>query len=125
MDKKYIIVAEDDKYYANLFKIKLLKGGYETLIVGNGETALVAVRQKKPDLLLLDLVMPIKDGFEVLEELRADANLKDLKVIVLSNLGQEEDVKKANKMGVLGYFVKSDISLVEMMEKIKNIFKHL
>lgn len=119
MEKKYIIVAEDDKYYANLFKIKLLKEGYDVFIANDGEKALKASRERRPDLLLLDLVMPVKDGFEVLKEIRTDPTLKDLKVIVLSNLGQQEDEKRAEELGVSDYFVKTDISLAEMVNQVK------
>lgn len=119
MGKKYIIVAEDDKYYANLFKIKLTKEGYDVLVVGDGNEAIRAIKTKIPDLLLLDLVMPVKDGFEVLKEVREDPDLKNLKVVVLSNLGQQEDVKKANEYRVLGYFVKSDTSFQEVISNIQ------
>lgn len=118
--KKYILVAEDDKFYANIYKTKLAKEGYEVVVVGDGEQAIKLARQKKPDLILLDLVMPVKDGFETLKELKADANLKSVKVIVLSNLGQEEDIKKAKELGAVDYIVKANVSIGQMMSKIKS-----
>lgn len=118
-NKKLIIVAEDDLYYANIYKVKLAKEGYEPIVVGNGEWALKFARERKPDLMILDLVMPIKDGFETLKEIRADEKLKDLKVLVLSSLGQEEDIKRAKELGANGYLVKTDIAINDLMEKIK------
>ena len=118
--KKYILVAEDDKFYANIYRTKLTKEGYEVVVVGDGAQAMKLARQKKPDLILLDIVMPVKDGFETLKELKADANLKSVKVIVLSNLGQEEDIKKAKELGAVDYIVKANVSIGQMMSKIKS-----
>lgn len=117
--KKYVLVAEDDKFYANIYKTKLAKEGFEIAVVGDGLQALQLARERKPDLILLDLVMPVKDGFETLREIKSDANLKDVRVIVLSNLGQEEDIKKAKDLGALDYVVKANVSIGEMMSKIK------
>lgn len=117
--KKLIIVAEDDLYYANIYKVKLAKEGYEPIVVGNGEWALKFARERKPDLVILDLVMPVKDGFETLKEMRKDENLKYVKVLVLSSLGQEEDIKRAKELGADGYLVKTDIAIADLMKKIK------
>jgi len=120
--KKYILVAEDDKFYANIYKTKLAKEGYDVEVAGDGQAVLKLAKKRKPDLVLLDLVMPVKDGFETLKDIRADATLKTIKVLVLSNLGQEEDREKAKQLGADGYVVKSNISIEEMLVAIK---KHL
>ena len=117
--KKLVIIAEDDKYYGNIYKTILAKEGYRVEVVGNGEQAMAAIRKEKPTLLLLDLVMPVKDGFQVLKDLKANPALQSIKVVVLSNLGQEEDIKKAKELGASEYLVKSDLSMNEMMGKIK------
>jgi DNA-binding response OmpR family regulator len=122
-NKKYILVAEDDKFYSNIYKTKLTKEGFEVVVAANGEEALHHLRERKPDILILDLIMPIKDGFEVLHEIRTDSKLKDLKVIALSNLGQEEDKKRVNELGVLEYLVKTNLSIQEVTAKIKNYLK--
>jgi len=80
------------------------------------------VNKKSPDLIVLDLVMPLKDGFETLKELKADDRFKNIPVIVVSNLGQEDDIKKAKTLGAIDYFVKANISLNEMVDIVK---KHL
>ncbi|MBI4130467.1 response regulator [Candidatus Roizmanbacteria bacterium] len=118
--KKFILVAEDDIFYANIYKVKLTKEGFDVLVVGNGEWVLRSARKRKPDLILLDLVMPIKDGFETLKELKADPTLADIRVVVLSNLGQEEDMQKAKAMGAADYLVKTNISIQEVVGKIKH-----
>jgi len=119
-EKKYILVAEDDAFYSQIFKTKLEKEGFDVIVVGDGVQTLEAVRERKPDLILLDMIMPVKDGFETLEELKADEKLKDIKVVVLSNLGQEEDIQRAKKLGASSYFVKSNLSIQEMVKHIKN-----
>lgn len=118
-NKKYILVAEDDKFYGKIFKRKFSKEGYDVEVASDGEKTLEKMRDKKPDLLLLDLVMPVKDGFEVLEEMQANDQLKGIKVIVISNLGQEGDVEKAKKLGASDYFIKSNVSIKEVVEIVK------
>ncbi len=116
--KKYILVAEDDKFYANIYKTKLSSVGYDVLVVGDGEKAVEEARKRKPDLMLLDLVMPTMDGFEALAEIKADEKLKDIKCIILSSLSQEEDRQRARELGAVDYLVKTDLSIHEMIEKI-------
>ncbi len=119
--KKLILVAEDDVFYANICKSKLTAEGFEVVVAANGDEALKFVANRKPDLVLLDLIMPNKDGFQTLEELRKNEKTKDLKIIVLSNLGQDEDVKKAKSFDVLGYIVKTDITIQDLVKVIKNV----
>ena len=118
--KKLILVAEDDSFYAKIYESKLTSEGFEVVLAENGDQALKFLAERMPDILLLDLIMPEKDGFQTLEELRNNEKTKDLKVIVLSNLGQEEDIKKAKSMGVLDYIVKTDISIQDLVKVIKD-----
>lgn len=117
--KKFILVAEDDNFYANIYKVKLAKEGYDVTVVGNGEWVMKAVAKRKPNLILLDLVMPVMDGFETLKELKSDASYKSIPVIVLSNLSQDEDVQRVKSLGALDYLVKTNISIHDVVEKIK------
>lgn len=122
MEKKYIIVTEDDPLYANIYKMKLTKMGYEVDVAVNADEVLEKTRQRKPDLILLDLILPgKKDGFDVLKELKADEKLKDVKVVVVSNLSQEEDYKKASRLGADVYLFKVNMSIDDMVEKVKQI----
>jgi CheY-like chemotaxis protein len=120
-DKKFLILAvEDDVFIADVHRKKLAKEGYEVVLATNGQEAMNFVKQRKPDLILLDLIMPVMDGFETLKELKAAPNLKDIKVIILSNLSQEEDKKNVLKMGALDYIVKADVSFREILDLIKH-----
>ena len=85
----------------------------------DGLEASEKIKEVRPDLVLLDLIMPGKNGFEVLEEMKADKDLKNIPVIILSNLGQESDVDKGKSLGAEDYLIKSDISMKEVIETIK------
>ncbi len=119
MNKK-ILIAEDEKPMANALNLKLQSVGFETYVVYDGEAALTALTQSKYDLLLLDLVMPKKDGFYVLAQLKKSDIATP--VIVMSNLGQEEDKKRAKDLGALDYLIKSDTTLAAIVERIKRVF---
>ncbi len=114
-----VLVVEDDKFYSNIYKVKLAKEGIDARLAADGNEALKFAREKKPDLVLLDLIMPGKDGFETLQEFKADPELKDIRVIILSNLSQDEDVKRVMSAGAFDYIVKANISLQDMVEKVK------
>ena len=120
--KKLILIAEDDKYFVDIFNRILPKEGYNIQVAEDGQLALDAIHKQMPDLLILDLVMPIKNGFDVLAELKKENILKDLKVVVLSNLNQDVDVQKAKEYGAIDYLVKANISVNEVLTKIKSYF---
>ncbi|OGI27054.1 MAG: hypothetical protein A2359_01770 [Candidatus Moranbacteria bacterium RIFOXYB1_FULL_43_19] len=117
--KPLVLVVEDDVFLLNVHKKKLSKEGFEVLVAGNGNEALSLARKNKPDIILLDLIMPAKDGFQALKELKADPELKDIKVVVLSNLGQEEDKRRAMEAGALGYIVKANVSFREIINQVR------
>jgi len=110
--QKFIIVAEDNKLIARVLSNKLIQQGYEVQLAANGEEALQAVAARKPDLLLVDLIMPIKDGFATLRELRANPATKDVKVIITSDLQQADDIQKVQQYGVLGFFDKANLQQI-------------
>jgi two-component system, OmpR family, alkaline phosphatase synthesis response regulator PhoP len=124
MNKKpTVLVAEDDKLYAEIYESKLAKEGFEVVVVGNGKEAIEKAKKLKPGLILLDLVMPVMDGFTALEILKNDPATKEIRVVVMSNLGQDSDVQRAKKLGADEYLVKASISIQELMEKIKSYLK--
>ncbi|MFH1253113.1 MAG: response regulator [Candidatus Uhrbacteria bacterium] len=123
MAKKLIYVAEDDLAYSRVYKSKLESEGFDVVIIVEGEKVIPALKKKRPDLLVLDLIMPGKNGFEILQEIRASQKLKNLKVIIASNLSQESDQDRAKKFGITDFFVKADVSVMEMVAKIKNSLK--
>jgi len=119
--KKKVLLAEDDKYISIAYKDGLGRAGFEVVIATDGAEALEKIKTDTPDIVLLDLVMPVKDGFEVLEALKADGTIKKLPVIILSNLGQVSDVEKGKALGAVDYMIKADFSMKEVIEKVNSI----
>ncbi len=120
---KKILIAEDDKFLANAYRIKLEKEGYEILIVENGEELLDQIESFKPDTILLDLVMPKMDGFEALEKLKENKSTKKIPVLITSNLGQQSDQNRSMELGADGYIIKSNVTLKEVIKQIKELTK--
>ena len=119
MAEKKILIAEDEKPMARALEIKLNKAGFETVVVFDGVSALKELVVNKYDLLLLDLMMPNKDGFSVLTDMK-ESKIK-VPVIVSTNLNQKEDIEKALGLGAKDYFVKSDTTIAEVVDHIKKV----
>ena len=119
--KPYILIVEDDQAYGKVFERKLSREGFETKWVSDGKKGLEAVEEKMPDLMILDLMMPNIDGMGVLAELKNRGLMDKIKVIVATNLSQEVDVAKAKDAGADDYFVKSDLSIAEMVKKVNTV----
>lgn len=120
IQKPLILIAEDDEFFFKIYKSELSKQGYEVDVVHNGEEAIEYIKKRKPDLLLMDLIMPIKDGFDTLAELKSDKNLAGLNIIAFSSLGQPEDIQKAKSLGAKEYLIKKDMAIKDVVEKVKN-----
>ena len=120
MSKK-ILIIEDDKFLRELIVKKLVKEGYEISEAVDGEEGIKKVKEEKPDLVLLDLILPGIDGFEVLAQMKEDRNVTKIPAIILSNLGQKEDIEKGLKLGAVDYLVKAHFTPGEIIEKIKKI----
>jgi DNA-binding response OmpR family regulator len=120
---KKILVVEDDKFIANAYRVKLTKAGFEIKMAYDGEEALEILKGFTPDLMLLDLIMPIKDGFTVLAEIRANPKWASIPVLVTSNLGQKEDIDRGMQLGANGYVIKTDLSMDELVTKINSLIK--
>lgn len=114
-----ILIVEDDKFLMKVYLAKLKKEGFHVVDAMDGEIAVEKAKAEKPDIILLDLIIPKKDGFSVLSEIKSDATLQSVPVIILSNLGQTEDVKKGMDLGAVDYIVKSDMSIDDVLIKIK------
>lgn len=117
---KKILIAEDDKTLAKALKQKVADAGFEVIEATDGEQALQKFISEKPDLVLLDIVMPSKSGMEVLEEIRIKMSNKT-PIIILSNLEGEKDIETAKNLGVVDYFIKSNISLLKLVTKIHEV----
>lgn len=119
--KKNILIAEDERPMARALELKLLNSGFNAKAVYDGEEAIKELSSNKYDLVLLDIMMPKKDGFGVLEEMKNQKII--VPVIVSSNLSQHEDLEKAKTYGVAGYFVKSDTPISEVVNQVKKVLK--
>lgn len=117
-ENKKILVVEDDGFLMKIYEIKLKQEGHLVIKAVDGEQAVALTKSEKPDLILLDLILPKKSGFDVLDEIKADPETKDIPVVILSNLGQEEDMKKGLDKGASSYIIKANSTIEEFMEKI-------
>jgi DNA-binding response OmpR family regulator len=122
-DMKKILFIEDESALQKTFKDVLEKEGYQMISALDGESGLKLARTQKPDLILLDLILPKKDGFEVLKELKEDESTKGIPVIVLTNLEDIESVEKAIELGATTYLVKAQYTLEEVIQKVKKAIK--
>ena len=118
-----ILIIEDDKFLRELMVRKLVNDGYEVIEATNGEEGVRTAKAEKPDLILLDLILPGIDGFESLTRIRKDQEIANIPVIILSNLGQKEDIEKGLKLGATDYLIKAHFAPGEIAEKIASILK--
>lgn len=123
MTKKNILIVEDDSFIAVAYKEGLEREGYAVEIAEDGESALLMMKKTAPDLVLLDLIMPVMDGFEVLRLMKEDELLQTIPVVILSNLGQETDIEKGKSLGAEDYLVKADHTLDDVLCVIKKQLK--
>lgn len=114
-----ILIVEDEEILGKVLKEKFEKKNYSVVIGTDGEAALGLAKKHKPQLIILDLVLPKKDGFEVLKDLKSDFELKHIPVIILSNLDQDEGIKKAFDLGAIDYIIKTQHPVNEIVEKAR------
>lgn len=117
--KKQILVVEDDQFLRGLMVKKLESEDFDVMQAVDGESGLRLAREKKPDLILLDLILPGIDGFEVLRQLKAGSDTADMQVVVLSNLGQKDDIDRALSLGAKDYLIKAHFTPGDIVEKVK------
>jgi DNA-binding response OmpR family regulator len=122
MSAHRILLAEDDRFLRKAAETMLKRNGFTVLTAADGEEALRVARAELPELLLLDLIMPKLQGFDVLQALKSDASTADIPVIVLSNLGQDSDVQLARERGAVDYIIKSNIALEALVERVHAFF---
>ena len=118
MTPRTILLAEDDRFLRRAAEVTLKQRGFNVLLACDGQEALDMARAYRPDLLLLDLLMPRKTGMEVLSELRAQPGTRDLRVLILSNSSKELEMQSARTLGVAGYWIKANLSLKELGDRV-------
>lgn len=121
---KQILLVEDDPFLADIYTTKLKEAGFSVAIAPDGNECLNKLKEKMPDLLLLDIVLPQVDGWEILRLIKQDEKYKDLKVVILSNLGQKSEVQKGLEMGADRYMIKAHYTPGEVVQEIKKILKN-
>ncbi|MDD5342716.1 MAG: response regulator [Patescibacteria group bacterium] len=114
-----VLVVEDEAFLSQALSDKLRKSGYEVETAMDGEMGLEKIRSFKPEVVLLDLLMPKKNGYAVLDEIKKDKTWKNLPIIVLSNFGEKTEIKKAKDLGAKDYYVKANVKLADLVNKIK------
>ncbi len=120
MNRRKILIIEDDVFLGDVLLKKLTAEGYDTLLSRDGAAGLTQIREFKPDLILLDIILPTKSGYEILAEKNQDASIKDIPVIVISNSGQPVEISRALSLGIRDYLVKAQFDPDEVLNKVRN-----
>lgn len=121
--KPKILFIDDDDFLRKIYKSELSDQGYEVVLAANGEEGIALAKAQIPDLIILDMIMPQKNGFEVLDALKKDEACKNIPIIILSNLGQEKDVARGLSMGAQEYLIKDKMSMEEVVAKLQKYLK--
>lgn len=119
-NKKLVLLVEDDPFLSNILMMKLQKEGLNVIHAVDGDDALTKLNEGDYEMVLLDLILPKKNGFEVLETMRRDSRFENTPVIIVSNLGQDSDMEKARSLGVIDYIVKERLSIDDLVNKVKS-----
>jgi DNA-binding response OmpR family regulator len=118
---KKILLVEDDPLVSDIYKTKLEKEGFKVSLARDSESALNKMKEERPDLLLLDIVLPGAEGWEVLEKMRRDEGVKGIKVVIISNLSQKKEIEKGLSLGAIKYLIKANYTPSEVVKEIKKI----
>ncbi len=118
---KSVLVVEDDPFLGSLLPNRLSKAGFSVTRASDGEEALEMLKTMKPDLILLDIILPKKSGFEVMEEIQKDPLLKRAPIVIISNLGQDEDVARGRQLGAIEYYIKAQTSIEDLVGKVEQL----
>lgn len=120
-NQKHIILVEDEETLTNIMRAKLERAGFRVTLAGNGEEGLSQIRSQNPDLVLLDMMLPVLNGFDLLETLRREGILPALPVIVISNSGQPVELERIKRLGVRDYLIKINFSPEEVLQKVEQV----
>jgi len=124
MDKKIkVLIIEDDSYILDMYKIKFEASNFEVIAASDGMAGLKILEKKRPDVILLDVIMPKMDGFSVLKAIKDKSKLKKIPVILLTNLGQRENIEKGFELGAASYIIKAHFTPSEVVKKINDVLK--
>jgi len=119
--KHTILIVEDEVFLMNLLTLQMRKENFEVVQAFDGIEAVEKLKTVRPSLILLDLILPKKNGFEVLQEISQDPQLSNIPVVIISNLGQESDIARGKELGAIEYYVKARLSIDDLVNKVKEI----
>ena len=120
---KKILLIEDDPFLGSLLGNRLKKEGFDLVVAKSGNEAMKALKANTPDIILLDIILPGKSGFEVLEDMKTDPQIPKVPVVIISNLGQESDIERGKELGAVEYIVKARVSIDDLVKKVKDYLK--
>ena len=120
---KKILLVEDDPFLIDIYSTKLEEAGFNVSIAKEGSQVLEMAKKNKPDLILLDIVLPNVDGWQILKQIKEEPSSKQAKIIILSNLSQKEEVEKGMRLGADRYLIKSDYTPSQVLEEIKKLLE--
>jgi DNA-binding response OmpR family regulator len=120
-DKKKILLVEDDRFLSEMYVTKLTESGFDVEVAYDGKEGLAKIEEFMPNLILLDIVLPGMDGFEILQKIKKEESLKNILVIALTNLGQREEVEKGLRLGASDYIIKAHFTPTEVVAKVKRL----
>jgi DNA-binding response OmpR family regulator len=121
--QKKILIIEDEAYLTDLYKMRFEQAGHSVFTADNGEEGLAVAKSEQPDIVLLDIMLPEMDGYEVLKRLRKDAKTKDISVFFLSNMVQDGEIKRGMQAGADDYLIKSNLTPSQLLERLEKFFK--
>ncbi|MEK7680551.1 MAG: response regulator [Patescibacteria group bacterium] len=119
----YVLIVEDDVFLAEIYQKKFEMEGFKVSVANNGEKGLADIQKKKPDIVLLDILLPKLDGFAVLEEVKKDPTIQNIPIILLTNLGQKDDVQRGLDEGAVDYLIKTHFKPSEVVDKVRKILR--
>lgn len=120
-EQKKILIIEDDRYISKMYQLKLSLEGYSVEVAENGRQGVDKVKEFVPDVILCDILMPELDGFEVIKIVKSEEATKNIPILIMSNLGQEDHIQKGMQLGAVGYIVKSQYTPSKVVDTIKQV----
>lgn len=119
-----VLIVDDDPFILDMYSLKFRENGFEVATETSGKKIISEIQRARPDIILLDIVMPSIDGFEILKQIKTDPAVKHIPIIMLTNLGQKEDIERGMKLGAADYIIKAHFTPSEIVEKIKDFLQH-
>lgn len=125
MERNTVLLVEDEPLLGNLLRQRLEREQFKVILARDGEEALRILRETRPDLVLLDIILPKISGFELMEMMQNDPQIARPPIVIISNLGQDSDITKGESLGAISYFIKAKVSIEDLVSEVKRFFSDL